>query len=190
MLPIADNPSSPPPDTGLSADILPVAGCPSCARVVLAGYLDLHTIPAFKDAMAAARPESVDRVILDCQALSFISASGIGALVALSKELSERSGELILAGISAKAFRMFQLLGFSEYFIRANSSLAAIEYVRTTSTRGFPRARACPSCGATLTVPAPGGYRCQACGFDLVVGPDAAAPLGAGHVEHDEGGTQ
>jgi anti-anti-sigma factor len=164
-----DEPSPPPRNEGLSADILPVAGCPSCARVVLSGYLDLHTIPAFQDAMSAALGESTERLILDCQGTSFISASGIGALLTLSKTMAERSGELILAGIPEKSFGMFRLLGFSEYFVRAHSSLAAIEYVRTTSLRGFPQARTCPSCGTALLAPAPGTYRCEACGSDIVV---------------------
>ncbi len=183
MLPTSDDPSSLPRKDGLFADILPVAGCPECARVVLSGYLDLHTIPAFQDAMAAALGKDTDRLILDCQAMSFISASGIGALVTLSKTMTERSGELILAGISEKSFGMFRLLGFAEYFIRANSSLAAIEYVKSTSSRGFPRALACPSCGLALVAPAPGTYRCQACGADIVV--DATETYTSGPVDKD-----
>lgn len=167
-------------DAGLRTDILPVAGCAGCTRVVLSGYLDLHTVPVFRAAMDKAFAAPGVRIILECQGLSFISAAGIGALVAISTEAGERGGELILAGIPEKSFKMFQLLGFSDYFIRANSSLAAIHYVKTTEVRGFPSAHACPQCGATLTVPAQGEYRCQACGACVVVGPGQSIPQTAG----------
>ena len=166
-------------DMALSADILPVAGCPGCVRALLSGYLDLHTVPVFRAAMDELLATPASRIILDCQGLSFVSAAGIGALVALHSEARERGGELILAGLSEKAFRMFQLLGFSDYFIRANSSLAAIDYARTTTTRGFPRALPCPGCAKTLSAPGPGEYRCQECGALVIVQPDIPTPRNA-----------
>lgn len=149
---------------GIAVRFLNPEGCPHGFVAVLAGYIDLSNVAFVGERLAAEAGKDMNLLILDCSGVGFISASGIGMLVTVAKELRKLGGDMIIAGMSKNVFDFFRNLGYGEYFNRADSVEAAIQYAGSAFGDGFPAAIPCPACGVALKVGSPGTYRCPACG--------------------------
>ena len=81
--------------------------------VTLTGELDLSTVPALRGCLAPLE----GRVIVDLRGVSFLDSSGIGALVAARKALSNRGGDLTLRAPSSRVRRVLELTGLGPWVI-------------------------------------------------------------------------
>lgn len=72
----------------------------------IVGDLDVATVSILLDAVRAAGPFEGD-VVLDLSELTFMDSTGLGALVAISKDLS---GTLIIAGASPQVRKLMALV--------------------------------------------------------------------------------
>lgn len=102
---------------GWSAD-LKVAVDVSGGRMVVrvGGEIDLATVPALRDALAAAqarhRAEGLNGpVAVDVSDVRFIDASGLGVLVAAARRGREGGGDLVLRDPSPRMYRLLELTG-------------------------------------------------------------------------------
>ena len=85
------------------------------AIVSLQGRLDLNTYPAALQKAAQALEETTS-VILNLQAVTFLDSAAIGALVGLTKQVRDRGGDLLLAGVPENIARTFALLRLEQFF--------------------------------------------------------------------------
>jgi len=69
----------------------------------------------FKDSMRAEMSEDVKRVVLDLRDVAFIDSSGLGAIVATMKHLSQGQ-KLDLAGLSPAVDKVFRLTRMDSIF--------------------------------------------------------------------------
>lgn len=77
----------------------------------LVGELDLATAPNFRDALFAAVRSGARRLVLDLADLTFIDATGIGALLAVRQLAMASDGALAVANVSTHVARIFHVTG-------------------------------------------------------------------------------
>ncbi len=85
-------------------------------RLSIAGELDAITAPELRTAFEALAAEEPPQVVLDLSALELIDSSGVGAIVALFKQLKTFGGELGVVGLQGQPRSIFQLLRLDRVF--------------------------------------------------------------------------
>lgn len=82
------------------------------------GELDNENSPELKDLLAHIFDESElpSKIILECSGLTYVSSTGIGAIVFFLMECKKQNVQLFLAGVPVKVKDIFSLLGFDSYF--------------------------------------------------------------------------
>jgi len=83
-----------------------------CVVLFLKGFLDAHTAPALESALQKCIDERKFKIIVNFQELTYISSAGLGVFMGFIEEVRENSGDIKLTNMSAKIFRVFDLLGF------------------------------------------------------------------------------
>ena len=78
----------------------------------LNGSLDAYSFPRLESALNDLREKKRHRVVLDCNALDYISSAALGALIGFARRARENSGDLKLADLSPRIFNIVELLGF------------------------------------------------------------------------------
>jgi anti-sigma B factor antagonist len=101
----------------------PTEGCPVVFEVkelqprgatrvyALVGELDLATAPDLRDVLFAAVRSGARRLVLDLADLTFIDATGIGALLAVRQLAMSSDGALAVANVSKHVARIFDITG-------------------------------------------------------------------------------
>jgi anti-sigma B factor antagonist len=80
------------------------------------GFIDAHTAPELERALNNLVSERRFKVILDCQLMDYISSAGLGVLMGAISTYRQNQGDLKIAQMPAKVFKVFDLLGFSKLF--------------------------------------------------------------------------
>ncbi|MCF7837295.1 MAG: STAS domain-containing protein [Candidatus Marinimicrobia bacterium] len=79
--------------------------------VILGGALSAANVDTFRDQMHNWLQDNpgVRRVVLDLTAMDFIDSAGLGVLISLLKYVSEREGDIRLAGLQRRARMVFEI---------------------------------------------------------------------------------
>jgi anti-anti-sigma factor len=104
---------------------------PTCVIYDLKGYIDAHTVIDFEKAVQGAIESGLKFIVLDISGLSYVSSAGIGAMMGLSRKLSQSGGDLVLLNPTTKVFTILDGLGFTKIFKIASSESAAIQLVKS-----------------------------------------------------------
>jgi len=80
--------------------------------VYLKGYLDAHTAPDFEAVLKQLVNEERVRIIVNMSDLSYISSAGLGVFMGFIEDVRSKGGDIKLAELTEKVFRVFDLLGF------------------------------------------------------------------------------
>ena len=107
----------------------PVEGERDCTIFDLRGYIDAHTVIEFEKAVNVVIEGGGKSIILDISGLSYISSAGIGAMMGLTRRLSQRGGDLVLLNPTQKVFAILEGLGFTKIFKIATGEAEALEKV-------------------------------------------------------------
>ena len=109
-----------------------------------------------------------------------MSSTGIGAFTSLLKRVHQSAGELMIYGLPEKIYEVFQLLGFSSFFMLLPSLDDALEALVSGSVPAtvFPREISCPVCRKRLRAVKSGRFRCSSCKVILAVDIHGEALLG------------
>jgi anti-sigma B factor antagonist len=91
-----------------------VARRPYGALVVIAGELDLATVPRVNGALAAEPVAGARAVVIDLAGVTFMDSTGLSALIELDRALAARSGRLVLACPEGPARLLFDVTGVAE----------------------------------------------------------------------------
>ena len=79
--------------------------------VVVAGALTSAGVDSFREQFVAwwqSLPE-VRNVVMDLSGVDFLDSSGLGSLIALLKRVSERGGDMKIAGLQKKVRMVFEI---------------------------------------------------------------------------------
>lgn len=98
--------------------------------VSLKGYLDAHTAPEFEQALQALVDAKHVRIVVNCSGLNYISSAGLGVFMGFIENVRSQNGDIKLAELTDKVFRVFDLLGFPvlfEILKREEDALAKFE---------------------------------------------------------------
>ena len=79
--------------------------------VVVAGALTSAGVDSFREQFVAwwqSLPE-VRNVVMDLSGVDFLDSSGFGSLIALLKRVSERGGDMKIAGLQKKVRMVFEI---------------------------------------------------------------------------------
>lgn len=107
---------------------------PGCIVFALRGYIDAHTVIEFEKAVNAAVDGGVRQVVLDISGLSYISSAGIGAMMGLTRKLSQGGGDLVLLNPTPKVLAILEGLGFTKIFKIASSEEDARDKLKETQS--------------------------------------------------------
>lgn len=97
------------------------------AIVRVRGHLDAHTAPQLEEALEGLFERSSFKVVLDLEELGYISSAGLGVLTGTLGTFRERGGDLKLAATPDNAFRVLDLLGFTQLLDLYDTRSAAID---------------------------------------------------------------
>ncbi len=81
------------------------------------GDIDIATVPSLRRRLDALIDRGVRRVVINCQAVSFIDSTGLAFLLTRARELMRREGLLSLVNASGEVVRFWRLLVLSIFFM-------------------------------------------------------------------------
>ncbi len=87
------------------------------AIIAVAGELDAHSAPALDDEISRLIAASVDEVVLDLEATSFLDSFGLRTLLVAQREVAEKGGRLSLRNPSMPVQRLLDIAGLTEQFV-------------------------------------------------------------------------
>ena len=111
-------------------------GRPGCSMFELHGYIDAHTVIEFEKAVNGAIEQGTRAIVLDIGGLSYISSAGIGAVMGLTRKLSQSGGDLVLMKPTQKVHAILEGLGFTKIFKIAASEQEAFEKLKGVAETG------------------------------------------------------
>ena len=152
-----------------------VSDVESCLIIVFNGYIDTYNSNYVQKQVQKVLDAGFIRLIFHCVSLNHISSAGIGAFSAFLKAVKPKGGDLVLTGVLPKVQEVFQLLGFSNFFIIKDSLDDAINFYRNVIFHTlFP----CPVCSKKLKADKPGRFRCSECKTIIAVDDTGTVSLG------------
>jgi len=84
----------------------------SVSVIYLEGYLDAHTAPDFEQALQTLVDEDRIRIVVNLAHLTYISSAGLGVFMGFIEDIRNKGGDIKLAELTEKVYRVFDLLGF------------------------------------------------------------------------------
>lgn len=84
--------------------------------VEVKGRIDSNTAKAFGEQLTALIKTGRARLVVDLQAIIYISSAGFRALLLAGRLADEANGTIALCGLSAEIQRLFDLGSFTELF--------------------------------------------------------------------------
>jgi anti-sigma B factor antagonist len=89
------------------------------ARAIISveGELDAHSAPALDEEITRLIGDSVNEVVLDLSATSFLDSFGLRALLAAQREVADKDGRLSLRNPSKPVQRLLDIAGLTEQFV-------------------------------------------------------------------------
>lgn len=86
------------------------------AVIKLDGAVDAHTAPQFEDAVQKVIDDGQNKIVVDCEKLTYISSAGLGVFMGFVEEVREAGGDIKICGLSEKVKQPFEILGFESLF--------------------------------------------------------------------------
>jgi anti-anti-sigma factor len=152
-------------DESLKIKLEKVDEVEGCLTLELTGYIDTYNSACFQKRVQKAIDAGFIRLVFLCSSLNYVSSTGIGSFTSFIKAVKPHGGDVVLMGIQPKVYEVFQLLGFSQFFIIKESLDDAISFFQSRSADepNFPKTITCPACSKSLKVQKQGRFRCSEC---------------------------
>jgi serine/threonine-protein kinase RsbW len=99
-----------------SDDVMVQALSDTVCRVVPTERLESNTAPALQALLDDKLSEGFSQLIIDMDAVSYISTSGLKVLVNVWRQAKGREGNVILAAMNPHVFEVFETVGFDQIF--------------------------------------------------------------------------
>ncbi len=106
----------------------------------LEGELDAHTASELEAAFQQCQEEGRCRIIVNGNALRYISSAGLGVFMAHVEEVREQGGDIKIAALRPKVYNVFDLLGFPMLFDIVDTEEEAVARFDAAGTNSAPDA--------------------------------------------------
>jgi anti-anti-sigma factor len=90
------------------------------------GRMDAVTAPSFEEDMADLISKGEKAFIINFSKLEYISSAGLRSILAAAKQLKEKQGKLLFAGLVGPVQEVFKIAGFYSIFQAYDTEEAAI----------------------------------------------------------------
>jgi anti-anti-sigma factor len=80
------------------------------------GFVNAHTVRQFESALEDLVQSGRFTILLDCEALTYISSAGMGAIMGLIEPIRENGGDILLCNLQKNVYSIFETLGFNELY--------------------------------------------------------------------------
>lgn len=80
------------------------------------GRLDALTVPEFESALRGHLNRGVAHVLVDFQDVTYISSSGLRALLTARRLARNQGGDVKLCRLSSRVYEIFEMVGFTQVF--------------------------------------------------------------------------
>ncbi len=157
--------------------------------VELIGSVDPTTLGTFQKIFESLIAAGRTRLIIDMRQLKYINSTGMGITVQFVDELSEKGGGLVFLRVQPKVQLVLEMLGLQALFQIVGSEAEALGVLGGAEAPPSPaevkleemplpaieppapteQIAPCQACGAQLSIPGPGTYRCPRCRSALQV---------------------
>lgn len=97
--------------------------------VTITGRLDAVTAPDYEKQFDALMADGEARFVVDFEQLEYISSAGLRVLLATSKRLKGKGGQICFANISGMVMEVFTISGFGNIFQMHNSVAEALAVI-------------------------------------------------------------
>lgn len=105
---------------------------PADLRVVsLAGRIDAAAAPEVNRTVRQAIHDGGKQIVVELRDVTFLSSSGLRALLLLARELRRDGGDLVLCSLQPQVAEVFHLTGFDQIF--------QLHHTREEATAGFDK---------------------------------------------------
>lgn len=102
-------------------------------RVVsLVGRIDASSAPEISRLVRQAMRDGVKQIVVELREVTFLSSSGLRALLLLARELRREGGDLVLCALQPQVAEVFHLTGFDQIF--------QLHHTREEAAAGFSKA--------------------------------------------------
>lgn len=82
----------------------------------LQGFLDAHNSVMFSEALNKVIADNLTKIVIDFQNLEYLGSSGLEVILSKVRSFREKGGDIRLAALSSKIYRIFDLLGLVSFF--------------------------------------------------------------------------
>lgn len=152
-----------------------------CIIVNLTGYVDTYNSSYFQKQIEKIINAGYIRIILSCYNLNYVSSTGIGYFTEFLKSVKSSGGDVVLVNVQPKVIEVFQLLGFSQFFVFKENINDASLYLKKEMAgvhSVFPRVVSCPVCSNNLRATKEGRFRCSGCKAIIAIDSSGNVSLG------------
>ena len=87
-----------------------------CARVAIAGEIDIYTAQSFKERLYDIVDTSGKDLRIDCSALNYIDSTGLGIFVGALKKTRLNNKEIYLINLKDNIKKLFVITGLDKLF--------------------------------------------------------------------------
>jgi anti-anti-sigma factor len=101
------------------------------------GHLDSVSSASLEKRLKEIIAGSATRIVVDLADVSYISSGGWGIFVGEVRRLREQSGDVVLVGMSAEVYDVYELLGFNDILRAFNTAPEAIAYLGRPAEERF-----------------------------------------------------
>lgn len=82
--------------------------------IAVSGEADASSSIHLDKAIREAMDENGPNILIDCTALDYISSAGLGVFMSYIEEISRKSIQFIIFGLSEKVMKVFGILGLDQ----------------------------------------------------------------------------
>ncbi len=93
--------------------------------VTLSGSIDSKTAPGIREGLLAALQETKN-VIINMSAVDYLSSAGLRLLLLAYRDVTAKSGKIVLVGVSEEIQDVMSNTGFIKFFQLANTESEAL----------------------------------------------------------------
>jgi len=94
------------------------------------GHLDSSSVQDLEGVLESVYEYGFRKIVVDLSDVSYISSGGWGIFTGRVKSLREGEGDVVLVGMSAEVYDIYELLGFQEIIMHFISLDEALEYIK------------------------------------------------------------
>jgi len=125
-------------DESLKIQLESVNGIKGCLILDLSGSIDTYNSTYFQKCIHKLVEAGFTKLIFNCSGLNYVSSTGIGSFTSFLKALKPKGGNLVLFEIQPKVFEVFQLLGFSQFFVIKKTLDEAVGFFKSETDKDNP----------------------------------------------------